>query len=118
MYVNIAEGKDIALQTDKICGALGLARKAGKLSVGSELCVESIRAGKAELVILCNDMSDNSNKKLADAMRTRGVPYIVLPLGKVELAKKVGKSSFAVACALTDKGFAKIIYKALGVFES
>ena len=115
MYGNIAEGKDVSVCADKICGAIGLARKAGKLCVGSEMCVECIRAGKAELVVLCNDMSDNSSKKLHDTMRTRGVPYIALPLGKVELAKKIGKSSFAVACALTDKGFANIVYKALGI---
>ena len=117
MYENIAQGKDISNCIDKICGAMGLARRAGKLSIGSELCIESIRAGKAKLVFLCSDMSDNSSKKLHDAMRSKSVPYIVLPLGKVELAKRIGKSSFAVACALTDKGFANIVYKALGITE-
>ncbi len=117
MYENIAEGKDISSALDKLLGAMGLARRAGKLIIGGELCEEYIRAGRTELVFLCSDMSENSEKKLHAAMRARGVPYIALPLQKDELATKFGKKSFAVACALTDKGFVKIVYKALGITE-
>ncbi len=117
MYQNLASEKDISSALEKILGALGLARKAGKLVVGGELCEEYIRAGKAVLALLCSDMSENSSKKLCAALRAKEVPYIILPLTKSELAVRFGKRSFAVACALTDKGFARIIYGALGITD-
>ncbi len=117
MYVNIACDKDVLSAKDKLLGALGLARRAGKLEVGGQLCEEAIRAGRVKLVFLCSDMSENSRKKLHAAMLAREVPYIALPLTKDELAAKLGKKSFAVAAALTDEGFVKIVYKALGITE-
>lgn len=118
MYQNIASGGIEKKESERIVGALGLARKAGKLIIGGELCEECIRGGKAELAFLCSDMSENSQKKLHAALRTGNVPYIILPLTKSELAVRFGKKSFAVACVLTDRGFARIVYKALGISES
>lgn len=118
MYQNIAPGEISKSESERIVGALGLARKAGKLIIGGELCEEHIRARKAELAFLCSDMSENSLKKLHAALRAGNVPYIILPLTKSELAVRFGKKSFAVACVLTDKGFARIVYKALGISES
>lgn len=118
MYQNIAPKDSIEKTSEKLIGALGLARKAGKLIIGGELCEEYIRTGKAELAFLCSDMSENSQKKLHSALRTGNVPYIILPLTKSELAVRFGKKSFAVACVLTDKSFARIVYKALGISES
>ncbi len=118
MYQNIALGNNARDTFEKLIGALGLARKAGKLIIGGELCEEYIRGGKAEIAFLCNDMSENSDKKLHAALRAKDIPYIILPLTKTELAVRFGKKSFAVACVLTDKGFARIVYKALGISES
>ena len=109
---------DTELSRGKLLGALGLARKAGKLIVGGELCEQNIRAGKAVLALLCSDLSDNSKKKLHAALRAGDIPYIVLPFSKAELAERFGKKSFAVVCAVTDDSFAKVIYKAIGVSES
>ena len=117
MYVNIGEGIDLPKVQERIIGAMGLAKKAGKLITGGEMCEETIRAGKAELTILCSDMSENSEKKLHAALRNSESPYISLEIGKEELAGRLGKKSFVVSCVITDKGFAKIIYKALGITE-
>ena len=117
MYVNAGENIDIGKIKDKLIGALGLAKKAGKLITGGEMCEEVIRAGKAKLTILCGDMSENSEKKLHSALRNSNSPYINLGVSKEELALRLGKKSFVVSCVITDEGFAKIIYKALGVTE-
>lgn len=115
MYGNIAEGLDISKVENKILGAAGLAKRAGKLVSGAQLCEDTIRQGKAVLVLLCSDMSENSEKKLCNAMYTYGVPYIKLSSTKEELGRKIGKDSFAVVCAFTDKGFSEIVCRALGI---
>ncbi len=101
----------------KILGAMGLARRAGKLEIGAEMCEEAIRAGRAEITFLASNLSDNSKKKILSALRSQESPYIILNASKEELAERFGKKAFAVALAITDKGFAKIIYKALGISE-
>ena len=111
MYQDIAQDRDITELLPRILGAAGLARKAGKLTVGGAQCVEAIRAGKAVLALLSSDLSENAAKKLHDAMKNRGVPYLTLPLGKEDLAKACGKGTFATACAICDNGFAEILYR-------
>lgn len=117
MYVNIAENINIADYEEKLYGAMGLAKRAGKLVTGAEMCEETIRSGKAVLTFLCSDMSENSHKKLHAALRNSCSPYINLDATKEELAKRFGKKAFVVACVITDKGFSKIVYKALGISE-
>ena len=117
MYVNAAKDADVSAVQEKILGAMGLAKRAGKLVTGAEMCEEKIRNGEAVLTLLCSDMSENSAKKLHAALRNSDSPYINLDTGKEELAKRFGKKAFVVSCVITDKGFAKIIYKALGITE-
>lgn len=115
MYVNIAEDIDVAAVEERILGAMGLAKRAGKLITGAEMCEETIRAGKAVITLLCSDMSENSHKKLHAALRNSGTPYITLGATKENLAKRFGKKSFVVACVITDEGFSRIIYRTLGI---
>lgn len=118
MYKNLAESRDMSLLERKIVGAIGLARRAGKLVVGAEMCEEAIKAGKTVLCVMANDISENSGEKLHKCLKYRDVPYIKLNMGKEELARKLGKSAFVVACAITGEGFASIIYKALETDEN
>ena len=46
----------------KIASYLGFARKAGKVMSGVNTCTFGIGKGKIELVILAEDISDNSKK--------------------------------------------------------
>ena len=117
MYMNIAENIDVSAVQEKILGAMGLAKRAGMLVTGAEMCEEIIRAGGASLTLLCSDMSENSKKKLHAALRNSDSSYIELTATNEELANRFGKKSFVVSCVITDKGFAKIIYKALGISE-
>lgn len=118
MYKNLAENCDMVLLEKKTISAIGLARRAGKLEVGAEMCEEAVRAGKAVLCVMASDLSGNTSKKLHDCLKYRNVPYIKLSIGKGELAKILGKSAVTVSCVITDKGFASIIYKALGIDEN
>ena len=51
------------MSDEKLLRFIGLAMKAGKLMLGDGRAVESIRAGKAKLVLISKDASDNTKKK-------------------------------------------------------
>ena len=43
---------------------LGLCQRAGKLSSGETGCLAAVRDGSAELIIVADDASDNTKKKI------------------------------------------------------
>ena len=43
---------------------IGLATGAGKVITGLELCEKAVKTGKAKLIILTNETSENSKKLL------------------------------------------------------
>lgn len=84
---------------------LGLANRARKLISGEELVVKEIRSGKARLVLLAEDASKNTEKKISDKCA-----YYQVPLKRVEnrslLGQAIGKEA-RVVVAILDEGFAK-----------
>lgn len=89
---------------DKIYSFLGLARKAGKVISGDETCERTIRSGKACLVIIAENASNNTKKKFADMCLHRDTE-IRLFGDKELLGKCIGKDIRSVVCVL-DYGFA------------
>ena len=51
------------MKENKIYGLLGLARRAGKISFGTESSIDTIERRKAKLVIIANDSSDRTKKR-------------------------------------------------------
>lgn len=97
----------------KLRGALGLARKAGAVVLGTEAVIEIIRRNKAVCVYMSSDVSENTKKKLSDKTSFYKAPIKRLPLTMSELADCVGYSSPAAAAAVTDKNFLILIGKYL-----
>ena len=85
-------------------GVIGLAKRAGKLVQGAESVVDMIRAGKAKLVILACDPSDNTKKLIRDKAGFYSVRIEESDIGMAELGKAIGKKS-AAAVAITDVNF-------------
>lgn len=48
----------------KVLQMLGLCQRAGKLSSGETGCLAAVRDGSAELIIVADDASDNTKKKI------------------------------------------------------
>ncbi|MEE3392679.1 MAG: L7Ae/L30e/S12e/Gadd45 family ribosomal protein [Lachnospiraceae bacterium] len=92
-------------------GAVGLAMRAGFLKTGDFQVSESLKAGKALLVILAGDASDNTCKKIINSCKAKNVPCIRV-FSKEELGRMTGKEYLSSA-AVTDKGFAELIKKHL-----
>lgn len=52
------------MSNNKLLSMLGLAKKAGKLSLGHDAVMESIARGKAQAVILAADASDRLEREM------------------------------------------------------
>ena len=84
---------------------LGLANRARKIISGEELTVKEIRNGKAKLVLLSLDASDNTAKKITDKCKTYQVPVKRVE-NRYILGQAIGKEA-RVVVGILDNGFAK-----------
>jgi ribosomal protein L7Ae-like RNA K-turn-binding protein len=85
---------------------LGLCSRARELSYGSIL-IEDIRKKKVFFVIICQDASDNTKKKISDKCQYYGIEYIID--GHIDqLSKAIGKTN-RVAVGIKSRGFANKI---------
>lgn len=89
---------------NKVLGILGLAMRARALAVGTKSVLESVRKGKALLVLIASDASSNTQKQLTDKANYRHVPVQTLPFDMTELGHALGKDH-TVAVAITQEGF-------------
>ena len=96
----------------KAMSLLGFAKKSGNLVSGVNTCGFAIGRGRAKLVILAEDISAGSEKKIMKEIRKKDVPYV--QYGTIDelshIAGESGRSVFAVL----DKGFAESILRELG----
>ena len=74
----------------KLALSLGLVRRAGKLGVGSPLVLEDLRRGRAALVVIASDASENSAKRITALASHRNVPVVRSELTKDDLSRAVG----------------------------
>jgi len=88
--------------------SLGLAKKAGAITAGTELVIDSIRKKKAVHVFICSDASVGTVKKLCDKAAFYQIPVTKLELTMSELAKCVGLLRPTAAVSLTNKNFLKL----------
>lgn len=87
---------------NKKLNLLGLAMRAGKIISGESLVLKEVRMRKASVVILANDASENTKKKISDKCSFYGVP-VIDEFSTEEMSRAIGKER--VVCALTDAGF-------------
>lgn len=97
---------------EKTLNLLGLMRKANAIAVGETNTGGAVRAGKAKLLLLASDASDNARSRARGFTHGRDVVTVTLPFTKDEIAAHVGVSSCAMA-AITDIGFANAFMKSL-----
>ena len=97
---------------EKTLNLLGLMRQANAIAVGETNTGGAVRAGKAKLLLLASDASDNARSRARGFTHGRDVVTVTLPFTKDEIAAHVGVSSCAMA-AITDIGFANAFMKSL-----
>ena len=93
----------------KILNLLGLATKAGKIASGEFAAEKAVKSGKAHLVIVSEEASDNTRKMFTNMCTYYHVPVCFFGK-KEELGHSMGKE-FRASLAITDEGFAKTLVK-------
>ncbi|NJI51705.1 YlxQ family RNA-binding protein [Bacillus subtilis] len=83
---------------------LGLANRARKVVSGEDLVIKEIRIARAKLVLLTEDASSNTAKKVTDKCNYYKVPYKKVE-SRAVLGRSIGKEA-RVVVAVTDQGFA------------
>jgi ribosomal protein L7Ae-like RNA K-turn-binding protein len=86
---------------------LGLAYRARKISVGTELSIEKMRQKKAVLIVLAKDASENTKKKIRDKASYYGID-VLESLTSEQLSQSIGKTNIKVI-AILDEGFKNIL---------
>lgn len=101
---------------NRIYSFLGLAVKAGKLLSGDDTCERAIRSGRADLVIIAEDASDNTRKKFESIGSTKGIE--LKSFGRKELLGRYTGKGIRSVLVITEKQFAKHIGEMIDSFAS
>lgn len=91
---------------------LGIARKAGKAVTGESMCENAVKSGKADLVIIAEDASDNTKKKFTDMSNTRDINKVIFGQKNI-LGHALGKGDTAVICII-DAGISSKLQQMIG----
>lgn len=69
------------MQIDKILSMLGLARRAGALSMGHDMAAKAIYASKAKLLLFAEDASERVKNEFAVTLEKQkcDIPVYILP---------------------------------------
>ncbi|MHA6258749.1 YlxQ family RNA-binding protein [Sporosarcina sp. CAU 1771] len=99
----------------KIFQLLGIATSARMMITGEELSIREVRNGKAHLVIISEDASENTMKKITDKCTFFNVERHVFG-SREDLGHAIGKES-RVVLAITDAGFAGKLSELLNEYK-
>ncbi|MDR1132232.1 MAG: 50S ribosomal protein L7 [Oscillospiraceae bacterium] len=101
---------------DRALSYIGLAKKAGALEIGETDAGAAVRAGKARLLILASDASDNAKRRAEGFVCGTQTPLRTVPFTKETLSRTAGAGGCAMA-AFTDLGLAAAFAGALAGAE-
>ncbi len=105
MEVNI----ELNTSHNKLGGMLGLARKAGKLSYGTDQITDSIRNKHPNIVLMASDISENTRKRIENCCKYYKTEYGNLDMTMDILSHYLGQTSAVSAVSIMDKGFTAAI---------
>ncbi len=91
----------------KVYNLLGLAHRAGKASSGTMAAKTSLLRRRAVILIMSEDISENTRESLLSTCNRQGIPWIFMG-NKYDLGTAVGKA-YRVAVTINDSGMAKAI---------
>ena len=91
---------------------IGMARRAGKVVIGCALACAAMSRGEAKLVLISNDASSNTKKKLTVKSEFYGITCVEADIDAVRLGSILGKSGAVAGIAITDSRLGEEIRKA------
>lgn len=90
----------------KVYGLLGMAMRARKINSGDAV-IDDIRKKKAKLIMICDDASANTIKKITDKCHYYGIEYVYA--GNSDALNHAMGTFNRKAISIIDVGFAKSI---------
>ena len=96
------------MSKDGMGKALGLCRRAGKITAGTGLVREKIRAGKAALVLLASDAAKNTEDKILPLAQKEKIPVERISLTKAEIGRAIGRNADTV-CVCIPEDFVDLV---------
>ena len=94
---------------DKVRSMVGLATRAGKAASGEFSTEKAVKRGKAVLVLVAGDASENTKKMFTNMCAFYKVPLRIYGT-KETLGRAMGKE-YRASIALLDRGFAGSVLK-------
>ena len=101
---------------NKILSYMGFAAKARKLVTGYNTCVYMMEKKKIRLLILAEDLSENSRKKMVSAAEKHRVPCKIYG-SREQLSRITGNADKGIF-GITDDNFAKVISDGIEAIQS
>lgn len=98
--------------SERLLNMLGLMRKASSIEIGETNTGIAARSGKAKLLVVAADASDNAKSRAKGFAASKNTLSIALPFTKEEISSHVGLPGCSMA-AITDIGFANAFIKGL-----
>ena len=95
---------------------IGLARRAGFLEYGEETVGASARAGKAKVILIASDASDNTKARGVNYARYGNLPVVVIPFTKEQLGASLGRGVTGLI-SISDVGLASKFVSELAAAE-
>lgn len=86
---------------------IGLARRAGKTVIGTDLVCRAMPKGQIRLVLISQSASAPTKKKLSVKSDFYGIKWLEAEIDTERLGNILGKSGAVAAVAITDSGFAE-----------
>ena len=99
-----------------MCGLLGLARRAGKISFGTEACRKDIESNRVKLVIIAEDAAERTKMNFNNICSRKKI-HIIEYLNIEEISKAIGKVNKAIV-GIKDLNFANEIIKIINGGEA
>ena len=95
----------------KLLGSLGIAARARKLTFGTQLTCEAAQKGKLHLVILSNEASQNTIKKVKRCCADNDIALYPIKVEAEVIAKAVGKRRPIMTIGVTDANFKDLLQR-------
>ena len=97
---------------DRLLSLLGVCRRAGKITIGCDPVIESVKKGESSLVIFAKNTSENTRKTVLSAVAQSEVEVLNLDYDKEDISVSLGK--LCAVASINDKGFAKKLLSLAG----
>ena len=92
----------------KLLSMISLSMRAGRITMGEDGCVKTLQNGRAKLILIAADASQNTRKKFADKSAFYDVPcYCFFTKGEIHAA--IGKSNRATLSITCDNFSARML---------